>query len=192
MDRPKRPIIKPSRYQTTSSSDETCKKKATETSNENEKRNKTFSIEDNIGELRGVLEQNSSNNIYNNLPLPTHTYTQPHTLYPYTTCVTNTGSQIPYTYSLPTSSTYLQPQRPHQHIPLQNSVYTQPCIPHTMISTYTELIPAATCSSLINNEGDILDMNSNVHEKLNTQDTRAQRRENVEDLQPEKKNMESR
>jgi len=60
--RPKRPIVKPSRYQTTSSDEAPCKKI---TNNEGEQRNINASLEADLRELREIFRENSSL-FYNN------------------------------------------------------------------------------------------------------------------------------
>lgn len=172
MDRPKRPIMKPNRYQTTSS-EEAPRKKTMES------RNDKFTMENDMRELRGVLEENSSNNNYYNLSSihtqlqTTHTYTtssSTHTLsqtpYTYTTSSTHTQSQTPYAHT--NSSACLQPLIPHERIPQQASTHTES---YSFNMTPTYIQPTSTHSSQVDNQLHTYNMDINTHDKFQVQCT---------------------
>jgi len=127
--RPKRPIVKPSRYQTTSSDEAPSK---TITNNEGEQRNITASLEADFRELRGILRENSSISYNNN---NTNLQTLHNTHIDKAQAQTSTHNQTQYQTEIP---------NPHP------SVFTN-IEPHNTLSypitPITQHIPVTACSS---------------------------------------------
>jgi len=139
--RPKRPIVKPSRYQTTSS-DEAPSKKIV--NNEGEQRNITASLEADLRELRGILRENSSlsfNNNNNNTNLQTlyNTHTHIDTHIDKAQAQTSTHNQTQYQTE--------QIQKPHPSI--LTNIESHNTYPITPI---TQHVPVTACSSAFTND----------------------------------------
>lgn len=191
-DRRKRPIVKPSRYKTTSSDEAPSKRMM---NSGGQQRNVTATMESDIRELRGILQQNSSL-IYNN-DVETPYTSNIHTTQPHTSTQIQyeprTSTQTQYEIHTSSQAQCEQSEQDNQYPSLQTSINANPysTAPHCNTS-FTSFTPMATYNSTItSNQHNVSDSNTNTGNKFqghfsntgeqvrNTASYNAERVENV-------------